>query len=31
MVGQRRRMLDYLKKTDIAKYRDIIGKLSLRK
>jgi small subunit ribosomal protein S15 len=31
MVGQRRRMLDYLKKTDIAKYRDILGKLSLRK
>jgi small subunit ribosomal protein S15 len=31
LVGQRRRMLNYMKKTDIAKYRDIISKLSLRK
>jgi small subunit ribosomal protein S15 len=31
LVGQRRRMLKYMKKTDIAKYRDIINKLSLRK
>jgi small subunit ribosomal protein S15 len=31
LVGQRRRMLNYIKKTDIAKYRDIINKLSLRK
>jgi small subunit ribosomal protein S15 len=31
LVGQRRRMLNYMKKTDIAKYRDIINKLSLRK
>ena len=31
LVGQRRRMLNYMKKNDIAKYRDIINKLSLRK
>jgi small subunit ribosomal protein S15 len=31
LVGQRRRMLNYIKKTDIVKYRDIINKLSLRK
>jgi small subunit ribosomal protein S15 len=31
LVGQRRRLLNYMKKTDIAKYRDIITKLSLRK
>ena len=31
LVGQRRRMLNYMKKTDITKYRDIINKLSLRK
>jgi small subunit ribosomal protein S15 len=31
IVGQRRRLLNYMKKTDIAKYRDIISKLSLRK
>ena len=31
LVGQRRRLLNYMKKTDIAKYRDIINKLSLRK
>jgi small subunit ribosomal protein S15 len=31
LVGQRRRMLNYMKKTDIVKYRDIINKLSLRK
>lgn len=31
MVGQRRRMLNYLKKKDIARYRDIVAKLGLRK
>jgi small subunit ribosomal protein S15 len=31
LVGQRRRMLDYLKKTDIERYRSIIGKLGIRK
>jgi small subunit ribosomal protein S15 len=31
MVGQRRKMLNYLKKTDIEKYRAILGRLSLRK
>ena len=31
MVGQRRGLLDYLKKKDIERYRDIIAKLGLRK
>ena len=31
MVGQRRRLLDYLKRTDLAKYRQIIESLNLRK
>lgn len=31
MVGQRRNMLAYLKKTDIEKYRSLIEKLGLRK
>lgn len=31
MVGQRRRLLRYLKDTDIEAYRDLIGKLNLRK
>ncbi len=31
LVGQRRRLLDYLKKTDLEKYRDLIKKLNLRK
>lgn len=31
MVGQRRGLLDYLKKTDIESYRDLINKLGLRK
>ena len=30
-VGQRRNLLDYLKKTDINRYRAIIEKLGLRK
>lgn len=31
MVGKRRGLLNYLMKKDIARYRDIIGKLELRK
>ncbi len=31
MVGQRRGMLDYLKKSDIDRYRAIVSKLGLRK
>ena len=31
LVGMRRRMLDYLKETDIERYRAIIKKLNLRK
>ncbi len=31
MVGQRRGLLDYLRKTDINRYRDIVEKLGLRK
>lgn len=31
MVGQRRGLLDYLKKKDIERYRAIIDKLGLRK
>ena len=31
MVGQRRGLLDYLKKTEIESYRELIAKLGLRK
>ena len=31
LVGKRRRLLDYLKKKDIVRYRAIIKKLGLRK
>ncbi len=31
MVGQRRRLLDYLKDRDIEGYRDIVGQLGLRR
>lgn len=31
MVGQRRNMLDYLKKKDIHRYRALIAELGLRK
>jgi len=31
MVSQRRRLLDYLKREDIARYREVIKKLGLRK
>jgi small subunit ribosomal protein S15 len=30
MVGRRRRLLDYLKRTDVQSYRQIIGDLGLR-
>jgi small subunit ribosomal protein S15 len=31
MVNQRRRLLAYLKNTDNARYRDLIGRLGLRR
>ena len=31
MVGRRRRLLDYLKKTDLERYRTVIDKLGIRK
>ncbi len=31
MVGQRRRLLDYLKKGNVQRYRDLIAELGLRK
>jgi small subunit ribosomal protein S15 len=31
MVGRRRRLLDYLRKEDIERYRDLIGRLGLRR
>ena len=31
MVGQRRRMLDYLKRKDTARYEGLIARLGLRK
>lgn len=31
LVGKRRRLLDYLKRKDIEKYRSLIKKLKLRK
>ena len=31
MVSQRRRMLDYLKRTDVENYRKLIDQLGLRK
>ena len=31
LVGRRRRLLDYLKKTDLGRYRTIIDKLGIRK
>lgn len=31
MVGQRRGLLDYLKKTDIERYRTLIEKLGIRR
>lgn len=31
MVSQRRRLLDYLIANDVGRYRDIIGKLNIRR
>jgi small subunit ribosomal protein S15 len=31
LVGRRRRMLDYVRATDVARYRAIIAKLGLRR
>ena len=31
MVGRRRRMLDYLKREDIERYRELIARLGLRR
>ncbi len=31
LVGQRRRLLGYLKREDVASYRELIAKLGLRK
>jgi small subunit ribosomal protein S15 len=31
MVGKRRRLLDYLKAKDVARYRDVIERLGIRK
>jgi small subunit ribosomal protein S15 len=31
LVSKRRRLLDYLKQADAARYRDVIGKLGIRK
>ena len=31
MVAKRRKMLNYLKKTSVEKYEEILGKLNLRK
>jgi small subunit ribosomal protein S15 len=31
MVGRRRRLLDYLKRKDLGRYQEVIGRLGLRK
>ena len=31
MVNQRRKLLDYLKRTDQSRYQDLIGRLGLRR
>ena len=31
LVGRRRRLLEYLKREDINRYRDLIGRLGLRR
>jgi len=31
LVGQRKRLLDYLKKKDVSRYRALIAKLGIRK
>ncbi len=31
LVGQRRRLLDYLKRMDFVRYKELIGRLGIRK
>jgi small subunit ribosomal protein S15 len=31
LVGQRRRLLDYLRRRDIGRYRDLVQELGLRR
>ena len=31
LVGQRRRLLDYLKKSDVERYRNVVSSLKLRR
>jgi small subunit ribosomal protein S15 len=31
LVGRRRRLLDYLRREDVARYRELIGRLGLRR
>lgn len=31
LVGQRRRMLDYVKRKDVARYESLIGRLGIRR
>ena len=31
LVGQRRRLLNYLKRKDVGRYRELIGRLGIRK
>jgi small subunit ribosomal protein S15 len=31
LIGQRRRLLDYVRNNDVDRYRDIIGRLGLRR
>ena len=31
IVGKRRRLLDYLRRYDVERYREVIGKLGIRK
>ncbi len=31
LVGQRRRLLDYLKKSDVERYRNVVSSLNLRR
>jgi small subunit ribosomal protein S15 len=31
LVGRRRRLLDYVRRTDIARYRELIARLELRR
>ena len=31
LIGRRRRLLDYVRRNDVERYRDIIGRLGLRR